>query len=253
MSSEGKIVWVTGAGSGIGRATAIAFANEGAKVALTGRTVSALEETAALMPAGSSMIAKADVTDAAQVTAAHQAIVAAWGDPHILVNNAGFNLANRYWSNLTPEGVASVINANLYGPFICSLAVLPAMRKAKSGLIIHIASFAGQAISFVSGASYTAAKTGAVAMSATLNAEYGIHGVRSVCISPGEVATPILDRRPRPPTPEERAKMLQPEDVAACATFAANLPPRACPMEIVLVPTDNASYRAGAQKIAERT
>lgn len=247
-----KIVWVTGAGSGIGRAVAVAFGREGAKVALTGRTVSALEETAAMLPAGHALVAPADVTDADRIAAAHGAIVAAWGEVDVLVNNAGFNLPKRHWRELSPEGAGQIIDANLRGPVICSLAVLPAMRRKGQGLLIHIASFAGQQIGLVSGPIYTAAKHGAVAMSATLNAEEGIHGIRSVCISPGEVDTPILAKRPVRLSPEDLAKVLKPEDVADCAIFAARMHPRACPMEIVLVPTDNNTYRRGAQAIAAR-
>ena len=82
-------------------------------------------------------------------------------------------------------------------------------------------------------------------MSATINAEEGIHGIRSVCINPGEVETPILDQRPRPPSAADRALMVQPEDVAAAAVFAASMPARTCLAEILITPTDNNFYRAG--------
>lgn len=247
-----KVVWVTGAGSGIGRAIAVAFGREGAKVGLTGRTVAALEQTAAMLPAGQSLVAPADVTDAGKVATAHRAIVAAFGEVDVLVNNAGFNLPKRHWRELSPEGAGQIIDANLRGPVICSLAVLPAMRAKGGGLLVHVASFAGQQIGLVSGPIYTASKHGAVAMSATINAEEGIHGIRSVCISPGEVDTPILEKRPIRLSAEELAKVLKPEDIADCAIFAAKMHPRACPMEIVIVPTDNNAYRRGAQAIAAR-
>ena len=86
---------------------------------------------------------------------------------------------------------------NVKGPFQCALAVLPSMREQNGGLLIHVASVAGTGIFPVSGPSYTASKHAARAMSATINAEEGIHGIRSVCINPGEVATPILDTRPQ--------------------------------------------------------
>jgi NADP-dependent 3-hydroxy acid dehydrogenase YdfG len=89
-------------------------------------------------------------------------------------------------------------------------------------------------------------------MSATLHAELGIHGIRSVCINPGEVDTPLLARRPRQPTAEERARILQPEDVAQAVLFCATLPPRACVTELTLVPTDDPFYRAEATAIAAR-
>ncbi|HUZ65376.1 MAG TPA: SDR family oxidoreductase [Acetobacteraceae bacterium] len=248
---KGRIAWITGAGSGIGRAIALTFAGAGAQVALTGRTEASLRETEAMIRAagGTVLLAPADVTDAAAVRAAHDKVAQAWGHPDILVNNAGSNVGRRHWKNLGPEGAAEVIDVNLKAPFLCSLAVLPAMRAKGGGMLIHIASLAGTAIHAVSGPSYTAAKHGAVAMSATINAEEGIHGIRSVCICPGEVATPILDKRPAPPSAEDRALMVQPDDIAAAALFCATLPPRACVTDLVIVPTDNHAHRATARAI----
>ena len=248
----GQAVWITGAGTGIGRALAQAFAAAGCRLALTGRSRDSLAETQRLVQdaGGSAMIAIADVADAHQVTQAHLAVAAALGDIDILVNNAGTNARRRHWADLSPADLASVVDVNLKGPFLCSLAVLPAMRERRAGLLIHVASVAGTGIFAVSGPSYTASKHGAVAMSATINAEEGIHGIRSVCINPGEVATPILDTRPRPPSAEERAVMIQPEDIAAAAVFAARMPARTCMAEMTITPTDNQFYRSTAQAIA---
>ena len=101
----------------------------------------------------------------------------------------------------------------------------------------------------ITGPSYMAAKHAVVALSRSLNAEEGIHGIRSICLSPGEVETPILNTRPVPPTAEERALMLQPQDVAEVALFCATLPRRACVTELVLLPTDDALVRAQADAI----
>lgn len=248
----GVAVWVSGAGSGIGRAIALAFAATGARVGLSGRGRAALEETAGLVAAagGQALVAPADVGDAAALAAAHAAVVARFGDPRILVNNAGLNVRARHWRDLDPEGTAAVIDADLKGPFLCSRLVLPAMRRAGGGTLIHIASQSGVAIHPVAGAAYTAAKHGVVAMSATINAEEGIHGIRSVCICPGEVATPILDSRPHPPGAAARARMAQPEDIAACALFCAALPARVVVSDLVIAPTDDGFWRAEAQAIA---
>jgi len=248
----GRTVWITGAGTGIGRAMALAFAAAGCRLALTGRSEGTLAETHAMVTAagGHAMMAVADVADAEQVTRAHGQVVVALGPVQILVNNAGANAKRRHWADLSPADMAAVVDVNLKGPFLCSLAVLPAMRAAGGGLLIHTASVAGTGIFAVPGPSYTAAKHGARAMSATINAEEGIHGIRSVCINPGEVATPILDTRPRPPSPAERAIMIQPEDIAAAAVFAARMPPRTCMAEMTITPTDNQFYRATAQSIA---
>jgi NAD(P)-dependent dehydrogenase (short-subunit alcohol dehydrogenase family) len=102
------------------------------------------------------------------------------------------------------------------------------MRARGHGRILHIASQAGVSLTPITGPSYMAAKHAVVALSRSLNAEEGIHGIRSTCLSPGEVETPILNTRPVPPTAEERALMLQPEDVAEVALFCATLPRRAC-------------------------
>src|SRR6188472_554395 len=182
--------WVTGAGSGIGRACAIALARAGARVALTGRRQARLDETAAMisgLDAPPPLIVAADVTDLASVAAAHAAIVDGVGDPAVLVNSAGGNVGRRHWRNLAPHGVSEVIDLDLKAVFYCTLAVLPAMRRRGGGSIVHIASQAGVSLQTVSGPSYSASKHGVVALSASLNAEEGINGIRSICISPGEV------------------------------------------------------------------
>jgi len=248
----GRVVWITGAGTGIGRAMARAFAEAGCRLALTGRSRETLAETHRLVEAagGQAMLALADVADAHQVTRAHLEVVAVLGDVQILVNNAGTNARKRHWADLSAADMGAVMDVNVKGPFQCALAVLPAMRAQGGGLLIHVASVAGTGIFTVSGPSYTASKHATRAMSATINAEEGIHGIRSVCINPGEVATPILDTRPRPPSAEERAIMIQPEDIAAAAVFAARMPPRTCMAEMTITPTDNHAYRATAQAIA---
>lgn len=252
---HGKVAWVTGAGSGIGRAVAVALAKAGAAVALTGRRVDALEETASLIAeaGGTSLLAPADVSQAAAVQLAFGMIADGLGEPHILINNAGWNERYRHWKELTPENAERLVNINLTAPVLCTLAVLPAMRRRRDGLLVHVASVSATGIFLASGPIYTAAKFGARAMSATLNAEEGIHGIRSICINPGEVATPILDKRPVPVTAEQRAIMVQPDDVAASVLFACTQPKHVCIAELTIMPTDNNFYRADAHAIANRT
>lgn len=250
-----KTAWVTGAGTGIGRAIALALAQAGARVGLSGRTRATLEETAAAIRAagGTCIIAPCDVAQAGQVDAAWAGVVAEFGDIDILVNNAGWNLPQRAWNQLTPESVQQMANVNLVGPFLCTLKVLPAMRTRRDGVVVNIASMAATGIHLVAGVAYNATKHGARAMSLSLNAEEGIHGIRAVCINPGEVETPIMDKRPAPPSAEARKLMVQPEDVAAAVLFCATLPARSCVSELTIVPTDNNAYRADAQAIAART
>lgn len=253
---EGSVAWVTGAGSGIGQACAVTLAKAGATVALTGRRKEALEETAAMIAgidAPAPTLVACDVTDHVSVADAYAAIETAHGAPLVLVNSAGWNVTRRHWDNLAPEGASQVIDIDLKAMFYCTLAVLPAMRARRDGRIVHICSQAGVSLQTVSGPSYSAAKTGVVAMSASLNAEQGIHGIRSICISPGEVETPILNTRPSPPTMAERELMLQPQDVADAVLFSVTLPARACVTELVILPTDDRHVRERARAIEALT
>ena len=246
---EGKTAWITGAGSGIGRAIAISFAAEGAKVALTGRRVEPLEETAKMI-GGGAVIVPADLTDEKQVAAALAKVESSIGGPDILVNNAGVNLPKRYLHQLTPDAIRSLVDGNLTAPFFTSVAVLPGMRKRGGGHIIQIASMAGKNISFLSGPGYTAAKHGFVALSQSINQENGIHNIRSCCICPGEVATDILKNRPEPVPQEDIERLLQPEDLAAMALFVATMPARANITERRVTPTYMRLLAPQAKKIA---
>jgi NADP-dependent 3-hydroxy acid dehydrogenase YdfG len=248
---QDRNVWITGAGSGIGRAIAVAFASAGARVALTGRRIDALEATAAEI-GETAMVVPADVTDPAQVGQAYETVQKAWGAVDVLVNNAGRNSSKRHLAQLTPAEMSSMLDVNLKAAFLCSLAVLPAMRARKAGTLIHVGSMAATMVFPPSGASYAAAKAGLRQMSAHINAEEGIHGIRSICIHPGEVATELLFTRPNPPTEAEQTLMLQPEDIAHVALFAAGLPARATISDLTIVPTDNQAWRSQAHAIEKR-
>jgi NADP-dependent 3-hydroxy acid dehydrogenase YdfG len=249
LSLQDCSVWITGAGSGIGRAIAISFAAAGARVALTGRRVDALARTASQI-GEAAIVVPADVTDADQVTQAYDSVCKAFSTVDVMVNNAGRNSAKRYLRQLTVEEMSSLLEANLRSAFLCSMAVLPAMRAKKAGTLIHIGSMAATMVYPTAGAGYAAAKSAVRQMSAHINAEEGICGIRSICINPGEVATEIMAARPKPPSKEDLAVMLLPEDVAAAALFAASLPPRATVSELTIVPTDNQPWRSYAQAIA---
>ena len=247
----GKVAWVTGAGSGIGQAAAIALAREGATVVLTGRRKEPLEETrAAIEKAGGKAVVKpGDLMKAASVTAIAAEIDKEFGRCDILVNNAGLNILERTWQQLTPEAAEQVIDGNLSSAFYCSTAVLPMMRRRKDGVLIHTSSMAGRNPSTLSGAAYSAAKHGVVAMSHTINMEECINGIRSSVVCPGEVATPILDRRPIPVSKEERARMAQSEDVGDLIRYIACLPPHLVINEVMINPTWNRGYVANLQRM----
>jgi len=243
MRLAGKLAWITGAGSGIGATAATALAQEGAIVVLSGRTLGKLEHVAAGIGA-LAHVARCDVSIAAEVQATAAAILAQFGRIDILVNNAGLNIPDRDWTKLSPTGVDAVIGANLSSAFYCTTAVLPAMRAQGGGLLIHTASLAGRFITALSGPAYTAAKHGVVAMSHTINMAECIHNIRSSVVLPGEVATPILDRRPVPVSAQERARMVQPEDVGDLIRYIACLPERVVLNEVMIAPTWNRGYVA---------
>jgi len=246
QSIEGQIAWITGAGSGIGRAAALALAKAGAIVVLSGRRKAQLGETAGLVAdaGGKAMVEALDVTEAVAAQGVARRIEDEFGRLDILVNNAGTNIRERSWSALDPARIDAVLGANLHGAFYCVVAALPIMRARKDGLIINIASLAGKNVSLLSGPGYTAAKHAVVAMNASINMEECVNGIRACAICPGEVATPILDQRPVPVSAEDRARMLQAEDLGETILFVARLPKHACVSEIVIAPTWNRSHVA---------
>ena len=241
---EGRVAWVTGAGSGIGEAGALALAAEGALIVLTGRRKAPLEGLAARIRSagGEAHVEPGDLMDAKTVERIGAAIGERFARLDILVNNAGANIPERDWKRLSPAGIDQVIGANLSSAFYCACVALPFMRAQKDGVLIHTASFAGRFVHPLSGSAYTAAKHGVVAMSHSINMEECVNGIRSTAICPGEVATPILDKRPVPVSAEDRARMLQPEDCGELIRYVACLPPHVCINEVLITPTWNRGY-----------
>jgi NADP-dependent 3-hydroxy acid dehydrogenase YdfG len=238
---EGKVAWVTGAGTGIGQAAALALAEDGALAVLSGRRADALEACAKQIAAagGRAEIEPLDVADAAAVQRAAERILGRHRRVDILVNSAGLNVPKRHWDQVDVEGWNAVIRTDLDGAFFATRAVLDAMRTRKDGLVVNISSWAGRYDSFLTGPAYNAAKHGLVAMTAHLNMAEGKNGIRACVICPGEVNTPILDKRPVPVPPEVRARMLQPRDLGETIRFLARLPAHVCISELVIAPTEN--------------
>ncbi len=245
-SLSGKVAWVTGAGTGIGRAAAVALARNGACVALSGRRLDPLIETADRISPNVDLVSMEvlDVSNADSVWSAADRIVGRHGRIDILVNNAGINLSDRHWEKISPEGWNEVIRINLDGAFYCARAVLPAMRSQKDGLIINVSSWAGRFYSLLTGPAYSAAKHGLMALNASINMEECINGIRACALCPGEVWTPIIDRRPDQLSEEVKATMLKPEDVAEAILFVARLPKTVCINEMIISPTWNRGYVA---------
>jgi NADP-dependent 3-hydroxy acid dehydrogenase YdfG len=246
----GKIAWVTGAGTGIGEAAALALAEDGATVVLTGRRAAPLEDVARRIhnSSGQAHVQPADLTDKDQVRKVGAYIGATFNRLDILVNNAGVNILDRHWDKLTPESIDTMVNGNLTAALYCVTVALPFMRAQQDGLIIHTASMAGRFIGGVAGPIYVAAKHGIVAMSHGLNMEECVNGIRSTVFLPGEVATPILDQRPNPVPPEVRAKMVQPADCGDLIRYIAGLPKHVVMNEVHLAPTHNRGYIANLQR-----
>ncbi|MDE0102648.1 MAG: SDR family oxidoreductase [Bryobacterales bacterium] len=240
MRLTGKGAIVTGAGSGIGEAVADVFAKEGAEVVTIGRTAGKLD--AARERAGASADRlhpyPMDVSDSAAVDEMLAWALGRIPQVDILVNNAGTNVPRRGLDELTREDFDRVVSVNLSAPFYLMHAVLPDMRERRDGVLITVSSIAGVRTSVIGGPSYSASKHGVRSLSLAAHLEEGQRGIRSCVICPGEVNTPILERRPVVPPHEARTLMLQPEDVAEAALLVATLHPRACIPELVITPTN---------------
>ncbi len=241
---KGKVAWITGAGTGIGLAGAKALAEAGAIVVMSGRRkeVLAPEAEKIRIKGGVAEIEVLDVSDAKAVKKVADAILSRHGRVDVLVNSAGLNTPNRYWKNQTVEGWRDVIGINLDGSFYTSQAVIPSMRSKKDGLIINVSSWAGVFHPKLTGAAYNASKHAVTAMTETINMEECQNGIRACAICPAEVATPIMDRRPVPPSAEDRSRMLQPEDLGNTIRFIAELPAHACINQLIISPTWNRMY-----------
>ena len=244
----GKVVWMTGAGTGIGRAGALMFAEEGAAVALMGRRREKLDEVAAAIAAkrGKAVVAPLDVGDRGAVDRTAQRLVAELGRVDILVNNAGLNVAGtgRRMENLTPEDWDMVLRVNLTGQYNMFRAVFEPMRAQKEGLIINVISTAAKNPSGVSGMAYQSAKFGMMGFGVSLNKEAWKFGIRTCNIFPDETNTDIMLKRPVKYSPEDLARILQPEDLAQAMRFVAALHPRASVHDLTLYPTFPKVYSA---------
>jgi NADP-dependent 3-hydroxy acid dehydrogenase YdfG len=227
---DGRTALVTGASSGIGLATALAFADAGARVHAAARRAERIERAAE----GRDVVAHGlDVTDRDAV-AALVARVTATGPLHALVAAAGTNIRRRRLAELEPKAFDDLVAVNLAGSFNVVRACLEPLRATR-GDVVLIGSVSGSWPDR-SGPAYQATKAALLAFARGAAFEER-DGVRFTTIMPGVVDTAILDQRPEPPTAEQRAQMLHPEDVAAACVFAVSLPPRAHVPELTILPT----------------
>ncbi len=230
MAFEGKTVWITGGGTGIGKAIAAAFVSEGAKVVLSGRSAARIDEVAAELGNGVRAI-PCDVSDANEVAAVTARIADLCGPIEVLVNNAGVTVFKPFLDTSIEE-FDQLSSVNLRGPFLCSRAVLPSMIDRGGGTIVMINSMAARQV-FANSSVYAATKGGLKWMADCLRLEVRKSGVRVINVHPGATNTPIW---PDVVRSKHAERMMHPEDVALAILSACKAPASVMVEEIVLQP-----------------
>ena len=176
-------------------------------------------------------------------------ILARHGRVDILVSCAGVNIPKRFFKDLDAAEWDRVVDINLNGTLYAMLAVLPSMRARRDGLVINIGSWFARYPAYVGGAAYNASKAALTTMTHQLNIEEGLHGIRGCVIHPGETVTPMQKARPKPPSPEDQAKMLKMEDLGRVVRFVAESPAHVCINEIVVTPAWNRLILGGGEML----
>lgn len=237
-SHVSKTAVITGAGSGVGQSTALKLAALGWRVALVGRRVDALQETVRLAgDAGSRLLVQpTDIGDLAAVQAMAGQVLGEFGNVEVLVNAAGTNAPNRSLEVLTIADYTTMMDTNLHGAYYCTQAFLPGMRSRGVGTIVNIVSDAGKQASPKAGPAYAMSKFGLAGLTQAINAEERGRGVRAIAIFPGDIDTPLLNRRPVVPDAAARNRMMKAADIADCAVFCISLPAHVIVEEMVVRP-----------------
>lgn len=229
---------VTGAGSGVGQAVTLALAKLGWRVALVGRREEKLRETIA--QAGAFAFAlipyPCDVAKLDAVEAMAERVRRELGEVDVLVNAAGTNAPNRALAVLSADDYHAMINTNLNGAFYCVRAFLGGMRARGLGTIVNVVSDAGKQASPKAGPAYVASKFALAGLTQSINAEERGNGIRACAVFPGDIDTPLLEKRPQPPDAGTRRRMLQPADVAACVLHCIQQPPHVIIEELLVRP-----------------
>ena len=233
-----QLAVVTGGGSGVGQATVLALVNAGWSVVALGRRRSALEETRSLAGSLADCVTamECDIGQQESVREVGRRIESELGSVEVLVNAAGTNAPQRALEVLSDTDYRAMMDTNLNGAYYCVQAFLPGMRNRGSGTIVNIISDAGKQASPKAGPAYVMSKFGLAGLTQAINAEERTRGVRAIGVFPGDINTPLLNRRPVVPDEAARARMMQPEDIAACVLLAVQLPSRAVIEELVIRP-----------------
>lgn len=227
MRLQGKVSIITGAAQGIGHATALRFARDGARVVVCDINKVAVDATVAEITAagGEALGFHVDVTQKASIAAMVDGVMAAWGRIDTLVNNAGV-VQDARLVKMTDEQFDRVIDVNLKGVYNCTRAVVDIMVAQNSGCILNASSIVGLYGNFGQ-TNYAATKAAVIAMVKTWSRELGPKGIRANAVCPGFIQTPILDSMP-----EKVVKMMQdkvplgrlgrPEEIAATYAWLAS-------------------------------
>jgi NADP-dependent 3-hydroxy acid dehydrogenase YdfG len=229
---------ITGGGSGVGRAIALKLAVLDWHMVIVGRRIEMLQETSRLAGNHASRIRHhvCDIGSATAVAEMGRQVLAQGSNIHLLVNAAGTNAPKRSLEVLSVVDYHAMIATNLNGAYYCVQAFLPQMRARKSGTIVNIVSDAGKQASPKAGPGYVMSKFGLAGLTQSINAEERANGIRACAIFPGDIDTPLLDKRPAPPDAAARARMMRAEDVADCAVFCINLPEHVVVEEMLVRP-----------------
>jgi len=229
---DGKTALITGAASGMGRATAVLFAREGAKVAIVDYTPTGGQETSTMVKelGGEAIFIEADVSKSSDVKRMVEKTLETYGRIDILYNNAGVAAGRVPTAEVTEEQWDRILNINLKGTFLGSKYTIPVMLDHGGGVIINTASVVGQhALAGMS--PYCASKAGIILLTKTMALEYARRNIRVNCICPGPIQTPMTEQMiPTDPKVREAfmlaqspmGKMEGPEEIAKAALYLAS-------------------------------
>ncbi|MEY2890180.1 MAG: hypothetical protein RJA98_88 [Pseudomonadota bacterium] len=236
---QGQIALVTGGGSGIGRATALRLAQHGASVVVTGRRQAPLDAVVAeVRAAGGQAVARtADLLQRDELVALVGWVEQTLGAVDILVNNAGAasRVRNILWVNADDWNDTLAVNLNAV--YVLIQAALPGMLARGGGTVVTVSSLAAVRPGLLGGAPYGAAKAAVSNLMTFLHGTFRNQNIRATTILPGEVNTPIMDTRVRPPTAQERERMVDPDDVAQAIALVCTLPARTTIEQLIISPT----------------
>ncbi len=233
MNLKDRVALVTGASRGIGAATAEVLARRGARVAVSARTTSDLDQVAAKIRGGGgqALVVPCDVLDGGQVEAAVRRVVDEWGRLDILVNNAGMGTPTVPVETILPEDWDHTVALNLKSAFLAIRAAVPVMKRQQYGRIVNVSSFAGRTFSRISGPQYSAAKAGIIGLTKHMAVELGPFGIGVNSVAPSIVLTARVKGKWEARTAEEQQRILagiplrrlaQPEEVATVIAFLAS-------------------------------